>query len=226
MRRSATGVLVRVRMQMQMRVRMLVLGVLVFFAAFSIGGGTASAQGIDVGVKGGVNLAEAKIEGEGGSPPLDYRISGVAGVFFTLPLTSWLELQPEALYAMKGARYDVFDVKTTLALDYLEVPVLARYSIGRKGKGLRYYVAGGPTFGIRLRARQRVDFGNDVTEDIDMTDEIKRADLGVAVGGGVEKGRLVFDGRYTYGLMDVDKDKTDKVKITNRAISITAGFRF
>jgi hypothetical protein len=188
------------------------------------GGAPALAQGFEIGVKGGVNIATTKIEGEAGSPKLDARIGLVAGVFVTLPLTSWLDLQPEALYAMKGARLNLDGVKSTLALDYLDVPVLAR--IIKRGSGRRhYYVAGGPSFGFRLRARSRVDFGTS-TEDIDVADSIERADLGVAFGGGLETGPLVIDGRYTLGLKDVDKDKSDTVKVTNRAFSLTVGFRF
>lgn len=191
--------------------------------SFVSGSGTAFAQGIEIGVKGGVNIATVKFGSED-SPSPDVRFGAVAGLFVTLPVTSWIELQPEVLYAMKGARLDVDGVKSTFALDYVEVPVLARVTRGRAG-GLRYYVAGGPSFGIRLRARSRVDFGSS-TEDIDIADSIERTDLGIAVGGGVERGPLVIDGRYTYGLKDVDKDKTDAVKLTNRVVSITVGFRF
>lgn len=189
-------------------------------------GGTAFAQDMEIGVKGGVNLAKVQIDSDGddGSPALDWRIGGVAGLFITLPVTSWLELQPEALYAMKGTRSDVFNVETTMVLDYFEVPVLARVTRGRGG-ARRYYVAGGPSFGLRLRARSRVDFGSS-TEDIDIADEIARVDLGLAVGGGVELGHLVVDGRYTHGLRDVDKDETDAVTVTNRVVSITVGYRF
>jgi hypothetical protein len=188
------------------------------------GGAPACAQGFDWGVKGGVNVATVKIDGEDGGPKLDSRIGLVAGVFATLPLTSWLDLQPEALYAMKGGRLDLDGVESTLALDYIDVPVLAR--IVKRGAGARrYYAAGGPSFGFRVRARSRVDFGSS-TEDIDVADSIERADLGVAFGGGLEAGALVIDGRYTLGLKDVDKDKSDSVKVTNRAFSITLGFRF
>lgn len=180
-------------------------------------------HGFELGVKGGLNIANAKIEGETGGPSLDPRYGLVAGVFATIPLSSWLDLQPEALYAMKGGRLDLDGIKSTLALDYVEVPVLARVTRGAGRR--RYYVAGGPSFGLRVRARSRVDFGSS-TEDIDVADSIERLDLGVAVGGGLEAGALVFDGRYTFGLKDVDKDKSDTVKVTNRAFSFTVGFRF
>ena len=46
------------------------------------------------------------------------------------------------------------------------------------------------------------------------------------MGGGVEIGSIVIDGRYTLGLQDIDKDTSDTIKTTNRAVSLTVGFKF
>lgn len=172
------------------------------------------------GVKGGVNLASQRnTSDEGDEAGLKSLRGIVAGVFATFPVTSWLELQPEALYAMKGARVDEGGIDASVQIDYLEVPVLARFSINR------YYVAGGPFAAFQLRARTRTKFAG-ATEEIDIGDQVERVDFGMAVGGGAEFGSLVVDGRYTHGLKDIDKDKSDSVKVTNRAVSITLGFRF
>jgi hypothetical protein len=182
------------------------------------------AQGPGLGVKAGVNLATERFAVEDGGPRLDWRTAGVGGVFLTLRLASWLELQPEALYAMKGARLDVDGAKSSVWLDYIEVPVLAR--VTRRGAGpLHYFVAAGPSVAFRVRARSRTEFG-DVTEELDISDDLEHLDVGVAAGGGVERGRIVIEGRYTLGLTDVDSDKSDAVKVTSRTVSFTVGFRF
>ena len=104
------------------------------------------------------------------------------------------------------------------------MPALARLS--RRGGGrVGFYLAGGPYAAFQLRARIRTKF-SDSTEESDSSDKVERIDFGVSLGGGAEFGRLVFDGRYVHGLKDVDKDRTDRIKITNRAVSITAGYRF
>ena len=178
-----------------------------------------------LGVKGGINLASQPTTGDGDSDVgLKSSLGLVAGGFVTLPIASWLELQPEALYSVKGSRFDEDGITAKVLIDYLEVPLLARYS--KRGAGRNgYYVAGGPVAAFRLRARTRTEFGG-ATEEIDIADELERFDFGLAIGGGVELGAWVFDGRYTHGLKDVDKDQSDSVKVTNRAVSITAGFRF
>jgi hypothetical protein len=191
-----------------------------FAGLFSV---PALAQGLELGVKAGVNIATERFQGDEGSPSVDPRIGAVAGVFATLHLLSWLDLQSEGLYAMKGTRLDLEGVQSSVWLDYLEVPILARVSRG--GGARRYFVAAGPSVGVRLRARARTKFG-DSTEEIDIGDELERLDFGVAAGGGVELGSFMLDGRYTLGLTDIDKDKTDTVTVTNRTISFTVGFKF
>ena len=184
---------------------------------------TASAQGLAIGAKGGVNIASQQVTDDGGGPSLDSRIGFVGGAFVTFPIASWLDVQAEGLYSQKGARLTFMGIESTLELDYLEVPVLARV---RFGSGhWRYYAAGGPSMGVRLRARARTTFSGS-TEDVDVADQVERSDFGIAMGGGVEIGRLVIEGRYTLGLTDIDKDKTDTSHTKNRAIAVTAGVRF
>jgi hypothetical protein len=194
------------------------------FGAVLLCGGLAFAQGITTGVRGGINLASARFDAQDGATTLDTGLTPVLGVFVTVPLTTWFELQPEALYSVKGPRLKMGAVESQLLLDYLEVPLLGRFS-RRGGRAIDYYFTGGASVGVRLRARSRTDFGGAV-EDIDISDEVERFDVGVVAGGGLEISAVVIDGRYTHGLRDIDKDKTDDVKITNRAWSLTAGFRF
>lgn len=183
----------------------------------------AAAQGLTLGVKGGVNVATQRNSGgDDAGPGLQSRVGLVAGMFATMPLFSRLELQPEALFTSKGARVDLEGVKASLVADYLEVPVLARFS--RRG-AFNFYLAGGPAVAFLLRAHSRTAFAG-ATEEIDITEQVNRVDVGVAMGGGVEFGSIVIDGRYTLGLLDIDKDKSDAVKTTNRAVSLTVGFTF
>ena len=187
--------------------------------------GPLYAQIPGLGVKGGVNLATQHTSGEdsGDGDGLTSFPALVAGVFMTFPLASWIEFQPEALYSVKGSRFEGSGFTSTALVDYLEVPMLARVS--RRGGTLGFYVAGGPYVAFRLRARTRTTFSG-ATEELDIGEETEALDFGLSIGGGVEWRRLVFDGRYLYGLQNVVKDQSDDLKITNRAISITAGFRF
>lgn len=179
-----------------------------------------SAQGLDAGVRGGVNLSTTTSDGADGG--LGWRAGLVAGGFVTWPIAGGLSLQPEGLYSSKGAKLDEEGVDAQLLLDYLEVPVLVRVSLPAfRNRGA--YVAAGPAFGLRLRARTRTDFGGAI-EEIDIADDVERSDLGLVVAGGFALGRIVVDGRYVHGLADVDRDEA--VEVRNRTVSVTAGIRF
>ena len=180
----------------------------------------ARAQGLDVGVKGGVNVADVDLSADGDGPPFDSRIGLVAGGFVRMPIASWLAVQAEGLYAEKGARIEESGVTAKLILNYVEVPVLARVRLGRV-----FYATAGPSMAFLVQAKVRTRFSG-ATEDIDVSDEVQSFDFGLAMGGGVELGRLIVDGRYTLGLRDTDKDTTDATTTKNRTISFTAGFRF
>jgi hypothetical protein len=180
----------------------------------------AAAQGLDFGVKGGVNVANVDVSGDEDGPSFDPRIGLVAGGFVRMPLTSWLAVQGEGLYAEKGARFADTGVDAKLLLTYLEVPVLARIRLSRL-----FYATAGPSMGFLLQAKARTRFSG-ATEDIDVSDDVQSFDFGIAMGGGVELGRLILDGRYTLGLRDADKDETDTSTMKNRTLSFTAGFRF
>ena len=184
----------------------------------------ALAQIPGLGVKAGINLASQSTGSDDGDDAGLKSLRGiVAGVFATLPVTSWLDVQPEVLYSVKGSSFEDTGIRSDVLVDYLEVPLLARFSI--RGGRIGYYVAGGPFTAFRMRARTRTVFPG-ATEEIDIGDEVQRLDYGLAAGGGVEFGALVVDGRYTHGLKDVDKDTSDSIKVTNRSVSITLGFRF
>ena len=182
--------------------------------------GPARAQGLDFGVKGGVNVADVDLSGDGDAPSFDPRIGLVAGGFVRMPISSWLAVQAEGLYAEKGARFEDSGVDARLILNYVEVPVLAHVRLARV-----FYATAGPSMAFLVQARARTRFSG-ATEDIDISDEVQSFDFGLAMGGGVELGRLIIDGRYTLGLRDADKDTTDTSTMKNRTISFTAGFRF
>ena len=177
----------------------------------------AAAQ-ITYGVKAGVNFANVSFDGD--DVPSSSRVGLLAGALATVPLTGWLSVQPEAIYTVKGASIDIFDIESDYIVDYLEVPVLATVPVRSN-----VYVAAGPSIAFRIRARSRTSFGGS-SEEVDIADDVQSLDVGVVAAAGFHMGRWVFDGRYTHGLSDTDADTSDNVKIRNRVFSVSAGFRF
>jgi opacity protein-like surface antigen len=191
-----------------------------------LAGGVASAQEqpAAVGVKAGMNFANLNFEGDGATVNLDQRKGFVGGLFVVWPATSRVALQTEALYSQKGAQMEEEGASAKIKLDYVDVPVLARFSSPVSG-GTSFHVFAGPSFNFRVSAKAESSFEDeDESEDID--DDVERFDLGFVAGAGLEFGRFVVDGRYTWGLSNINKDESEDVKIKNRVFAVMAGIRF
>jgi hypothetical protein len=181
----------------------------------------AMAQDSSWGVKGGVNFATLH-SGEGPDIPFEYRVGLAAGGFFTWPIGSHLDVQPEALYSQSGATLDVLGVESVIKIDYLATPILVRYRLQSSGGGLVLFA--GPSLGFKLSAKAVSEFGDLTTKD-DIGDEIESVDYGVVFGAGWESGRLTIDGRYTWGVSNIST-RDDDPKTQHRVISVLAGVRF
>lgn len=119
------------------------------------------------GVKAGLNVSNIA----GGE---DYRSkTGLHfGAFANLKMTSNLSVQGELLYSGQGARWDDDNEKTTL--NYLQVPLLARYTFAPG-----FYAEAGPQIGFLLKAED--DDEGDVS---DIKEYLKTTDVSLAIGAG------------------------------------------
>ena len=192
----------------------------------------ARANDIEFGIKGGASLAgfSGLDEAFFGETQPTKRIGLAVGGFVALPIGGRFALQPEALFAQKGANFDFSDADSELRLDYVEVPLLLKARFG--GGGVRPYAFAGPYVGFRTKAEAYFDAGpDDGTGTEDIGDDIKSVDYGAAVGAGLEipsgRGAFLAEGRYTRGLTnfgagDVDSDET----VAHAVWSVLLGFRF
>ena len=183
----------------------------------------ARAQGTSWGFKGGINFATLSAETDPG-PDFKYRIGVAAGGFFTFPLGSHLDVQPEAIFSQQGATLEATGIeKITVKLDSIVVPALVRYRMHASGRGLVFF--GGPSIGFNLLAKAAVDIGDQSISD-DFKDQVESVDYGVVFGAGWEGARFLLDGRYSWGLSVLSNDPNDADQAKHRVISVLAGVRF
>jgi hypothetical protein len=190
----------------------------------------AGAQDIEFGIKAGASLADLNDPDDAfGDAESSTRNGFVAGAFVAFPLGDNFSLQPEALFAQKGAQFEFEDLDSKLKLDYVEVPLLLKLRSG--DDGFRPYVLAGPYVGFRMKAEAEVDAGEDGTSTTDLEDETKSTDYGAVAGVGLEipagSGAFLIEARYTRGLTNIasdDVDNDDEVK--NSVWSLLVGFRF
>lgn len=166
------------------------------------------------GVRIGYNAATLSTDEEGFDPKTRHGL--VVGLFGVLPVNEMFAVQPEFLYSQQGAKVEDGSDKATLKIDYVQIPVLGRI---RLGAGSPAFLLVGPSFGFRTRAESEF---NGQTENF--KDEVESTDVGLVTGVTANVGRWVVDGRYTWGLKNIDKNEGANTK--NRVLSLSAGIRF
>ena len=184
--------------------------------------GSLTAQNFNLGIKAGTNFAVQ-------SPIADYynnediRVGWHAGVFGNYSFNENLGLQAELNYDQKGSVTN--DV--TNKYDYLSVPVLFKYSLGKSWKTpLSFNIYAGPYASFLIKAETELDT-EETSATIDMKDNTENAELGAIIGFGIKypinESSLLFDVRLGLGLTSFDKNDTEP---KNKYIGLSLGYEF
>lgn len=194
------------------------------------------------GFKGGVNLANQTFEGAETDTLNTRGITGaVAGVVLEYSFGDRFALQSELNFLQKGSEIVSelidgsidFSRTSTEKFGYFEIPLLAKAKFGKEN--LHLFALVGPSLGLALNGEKtettRLN-GTTLkeTEIVDFEKEgIKRLEISAVAGLGVALGseslKLFVDGRYLFGLTELE-NKDDGVSIKNRGINLTAGLLF
>ncbi len=198
---------------------------------------TASAQGFQAGVKGGLNVASITFKGvPDPQPTLSARYGGIIGGFVAKDMGKF-GFAAEVLWSQKGGTVDFSGPSGTtnaidvvdVHLDYVEIPVLARYNL-TKGKTLIHIYAG-PVFAFSVKDETVETFrlANQTTPPTVTTEDAgaKSSDVGIAIGAQFDVHKYLVDVRYNWGLMNVnDNTSAGEPEVKNRCFSAMFGFRF
>ena len=170
--------------------------------------GSASAQNMNIGVKGGLNSYTV----ENYNTDFDSKIGFHLGLMSHFHMGDQFGLQPELVYSMQGAKSG----NTELLLDYINVPVLFQYMFDN---GFRLHV--GPQIGFLLNAE--VD-NNGST--LDLKNDFKPVDVALSFGASYVNPASGFgiDARYNLGITDITENSN--FETTNRGIQIGVFYLF
>jgi len=167
----------------------------------------------------------------GGSdaPSLDSRVGIVAGGGLLIDVTEALQLQAGISYIQKGAVLPDPDFDYTIAIDYLEMPVLLRYPIATGGRFTPHLMLG-PAVSFKLgcsinASSQGSSASIPCGEGI--IPPVQSVDIGGMGGAGVTmatSGRVAFalDVLYNVGFVTID-DSPASDDVKNRAWSFVGG---
>ncbi len=183
---------------------------------FSIG--SVQSQEIRLGAKLGLNVASLGGDAYGvGS--LGARTSFHIGGLAEIPLMGKFALQPEILYSSEGSDWSFGSAEDNLKLDYIRVPVLAKYYII---EGLS--AEAGPVFGVLVGAKS--------DEDDDIKDNYKTFDAAFGIGATYRLNMGVFFSlRYNKGLLNVNEKYEENgvtydYKNQSNVFQVSAGYSF
>ena len=173
-----------------------------------------------------VNVVSTNLNYGGSNSDLsDYKKSnnGIqAGASFQAGITPYFSLVSELYFMRKGGKLKtdnpLTNSESTLHLNTLELPLLARFHFGK------FYVNAGPSIAYTLSGDWKI---NDKTTKLSFnnsTEGYKHFDAGIQAGGGFEfpfkQRRIALDIRYNYGLTNISYNK----EMYNRAVMISVHF--
>ncbi len=202
------------------------------------------AQKIELGFKGGVNISNATLDP---APPSEVtkkaRVGMIFGALAEFNVAQSFYLQPEVEYINKGLKmegtYTGGSFTSVSRIDYLQIPVYAKFKFVNKKSPFMPYLFAGPVLGFNLKSEAEVTqtvlgsggTSTTTTTTTDNKSETESIEFGLNFGLGAElrvapKVGIFISGLYNLGLTNINKSSTDTTKIKNNGINIFAGVKF
>jgi opacity protein-like surface antigen len=197
------------------------------------------AQDVKFGAKVGLNISNLSGDVEDTKSLIGAHLGG----FAEISISEKFAIQPELLFSIQGAKseYSESDIdysyseETKTKLNYLNVPLLAKYYVADK-----FALLAGPQFGILMSAKEDYEFSETLSgttdsgsESIDAKEFYKSLALSFNLGASYSITENFFvDARYNLGLSSIAKDYTDEFgdstsfKINNNVFQFSIGYRF
>ncbi|MFY1046270.1 porin family protein [Chryseobacterium sp. GP-SGM7] len=166
------------------------LGIAIVMSSLVFAQDKPESQSPRFGIKAGFNLSSINVDGFEAKPGI------YGGVFANIPVSTYVNVQPEVLYNAAGAKLKDVN-KADLNLEYISVPVMIQYNILPE-----LYVEAGPQLGVAINKKIRTDGGS-----AEVKEYFKDFDFGVGFGAGYYFGRnFGITTRYIAGVMDVSQN--------------------
>lgn len=178
----------------------------------------------------------------------DFDLKSITGLnlalFAEFGLTDGFAIQPEINFIQKGSTVEASftgnaDVKIEARINYLEVPVLAKFRFGSDKLDIQVFA--GPSIGYALsgrakttlagvKASEKIEFDNDIDDD-GVRDQRWDISAVLGLGGSMSAGpgQIVLDVRYGLDFTDFSKFKDgrpeDYQRSYNRGLGISLGYQ-
>lgn len=175
---------------------------------------------VKFGLKAGVNFANLVGDDiDDGETLVGLNVGGLVEI----PISEAFSFQPELAYSQYGATNNDEGFDVSLNLDYLTLPLLAKFYVAEG-----FSLEAGPQIGFKLKGEAEVD-----NVSVDLEDGVKSFDYGLTGGVGYSLPMgIIFQARYYLGLSKVyDNYDTGDIEIEagdikNAAFQLSVGYMF
>jgi len=223
---------------------------------------TARGQNVAIGVQGGISIPNLTA-GSTGSTPLSTGYSSRFGPDFGInaefKISSLFSIQPQLEYSSQGGKKDGFQAfpntqppptylyatfNSEAKMNYLMLPVLAKFGWDFKGSPLRFFVDAGPFVSLLASARQVTSGTSEVYADpgktepaspgpvpfdktTDIKDQLHDANYGIEGNVGLayrlKKSYFYIEAGGNYGFVNIQKVAEDGSNNTGAA-TVSIGY--
>ena len=179
------------------------------------------------GTKASLNLANIVGDDAGDA---NVFVGFSVGLFAEFDLADKLSIQPEILYSTQGSKSEgpyyigssIYNVKATLKLNYINVPVMFKYEVAKK-----LSLEAGPYVGFLVSAKLKAEISGLGSDTQDAKDLFKSTDFGLGLGMNYDFSDVIFANfRYSAGLVEIGDADGDSNNIKNSNLQFGLGFRF
>lgn len=204
--------------------RIMAAGAVTLAAGFTM---PLSAQ--EIALKGGIAIS--RFQSTGIQPFDDRFVSTSFGAHARFGFGR-IALQPELQMVSRGASASGSAVEERMRIDYMELPLMLvlPFAVG----SFEPYAFGGPMLSLETRCRSTIEQDNLKTNfDCDGTTagsafDRSAIDFGASAGAGIShrlgSGRILLEGRHTWGLRDIYDGEEEGVEVRNRSVVFSIGY--
>jgi hypothetical protein len=190
---------------------------------------TAPLTAQEIALKGGIAISRFQAAGP---TPFDGTLVSTAFGGHARFYFGRFALQPELQMVSRGAKASESALEERMRLEYMEIPLM--FVIPFRLGAFEPYAFGGPMISLETRCRSIIE-ENDLKTNFDCDDrsagnsfERSVIDYGASAGAGVShrlgSGRVLLEGRHTWGLRDIYDGEADGIEVRNRSFVISVGY--
>jgi hypothetical protein len=215
---------------------------LLAFVCIAVLVGNVQAGPVSFGLKAGLTMSSITETPDVWNPEKQFKPGIMVGAVLTYQFDNGFGIQPELCYSQKGVSTSLYegvvDVGMDLALSYIELPLLAKYTFPLDGS-FKPNIFAGPSFAYTLSSELQFEAGI-LSAGLDFSSMTHVTDFGIVLGAGfgweVGDGIITFDGRYTRGFTNViltgdfeingDTQTIDEDDFKNHGMAFLLGYVF